>query len=80
MRDFSRYLDGHLHNPQIASGASRWEVTITSSIGTITGMAYEELLALPETNVTANLACYGTPIAYGDWQGVKLSDILNQGG
>ena len=43
-------------------------------------MTYEDLLALPETTVSANLACYGTPIKYGDWQGVKLSDILNAAG
>jgi len=66
--------------PQVALATTRWDLKITSPNGTTTGITYEELLALPETNVTANLACYGTPIAYGDWQGVRLSDILNQAG
>jgi len=43
-------------------------------------MTYEELLAIPATNVTANLACYGIPIAFGEWQGVKLLDMLSQTG
>ena len=66
--------------PQITSADSRWNLQITTPNGTTNGMTYEDLLALPETAVSANLACYGTPIKYGDWQGVKLSDILNSAG
>ena len=66
--------------PKITSADSRWNLQITTPNGTTTAMTYEDLLALPETAVSANLACYGTPIKYGDWQGVKLSDILDTAG
>ncbi len=66
--------------PQITSADTQWNLQITTPNGTTTGMTYEDLLTLPETTVSANLACYGTPIKYGDWLGVKLSDILNAAG
>ncbi len=66
--------------PQTTSADSRWNLQITTANGTTMGMTYEDLLALPETAVSANLACYGMPINDGDWQGVKLSDILNVAG
>ena len=69
-----------LVTPQIALANTQWNLQITSPNGTTTSMTYEELLALPQTNVTATLVCYGTPLAYGEWQGIKLLDILNQTG
>jgi hypothetical protein len=35
---------------------------------------------MPKTIVIANLQCYGAQVAYGNWGGVKLSDLLNQAG
>jgi sulfite oxidase len=31
---------------------------------------------MPKTTVHAELSCYGTPVSSGDWEGVKLSDLL----
>ncbi len=33
---------------------------------------------MPKTTVYADLLCYGTPVSSGDWEGVKLSDLLNE--
>lgn len=38
----------------------------------------QDIQALPKTTVTAQLSCYGTPLKYGEWTGVKLSDLINQ--
>ncbi len=58
----------------------QWDLQITALSGTTINFTYRDLLALPQTLVTADLFCYGAPIAGGDWQGAKLSDILNQAG
>ena len=43
-------------------------------------MTYQDLTALPKTTVYADLACYGAPLASGNWNGALLSDILNLAG
>ncbi len=35
---------------------------------------------MPKTTVYADLKCYGVPISSGEWEGVKLSDLLNVAG
>ena len=58
----------------------QWDLQITTLSGTTTNLTFEDLLTLPKIVVTADLYCYGNPIAGGDWQGARLSDILNQAG
>jgi DMSO/TMAO reductase YedYZ molybdopterin-dependent catalytic subunit len=69
-----------LITPQITSASSPLDIQITRLDGTTINLTYEQILALPQTIVYANLACYGTPITNGNWQGAKLPDILNQAG
>ena len=71
-----------LITPALASTASntQWNLPITSLSGTTINLTYDDLLAMPKTVVSADLACYGNPISSGAWGGVKLVDILNQAG
>jgi DMSO/TMAO reductase YedYZ molybdopterin-dependent catalytic subunit len=62
------------------SAGSNGTLQITNLSGATITLIYEDLLALPQTVVYANLACYGNPIENGNWQGVKLSELLNQAG
>jgi DMSO/TMAO reductase YedYZ molybdopterin-dependent catalytic subunit len=58
----------------------QWDLQITTLNGTTTNITYEDILALPKITVTAGLYCYGNIVASGDWEGARLSDILNQAG
>jgi len=53
---------------------------ITNLAGATINLTYDDILALPKTTVSADLSCYGNPVATGDWRGVKLSDLLDQAG
>ncbi len=59
---------------------SQWDLQITTLSGTTTNLTFDDLLALPKITVTSDLYCYGNIVAGGDWQGARLSDILNQAG
>ncbi len=54
-----------------------WSLKITDFSGNSITLSYNDILFLPQTTVTAQLSCYGQPLANGEWQGVKLSDLLN---
>jgi DMSO/TMAO reductase YedYZ molybdopterin-dependent catalytic subunit len=58
----------------------QWNLQIITLNGTTTNLAYEDLLALAKITVTSGLYCYGNIVASGDWEGARLSDILNQAG
>ncbi len=51
---------------------------ITNSAGKTLTLTYNDLLALPKTSVQADLCCYGSPVASGNWGGIQLSVLLNQ--
>jgi hypothetical protein len=74
------FLTALLLPPALTMETPQWNLQITNLTETTTNMTYEDLLALPKITVYANLACYGNPVASGDWQGALLSDILNQAG
>src|SRR4030042_2972912 len=74
------FITALLLPPALAIEAPQWNLQITNYTGTSINMTYEDLLALPKINVYANLVCYGNPLANGDWEGARLSDILNQAG
>jgi hypothetical protein len=49
---------------------------IISLEGTNFSFTYEQLLAMPKTEVNANLYCYGSLVTSGNWVGVRLSYLL----
>ncbi|HLN90008.1 MAG TPA: molybdopterin-dependent oxidoreductase [Candidatus Binatia bacterium] len=63
-----------------APTTATWTLQITNLSSTTLNLTNQDILALPKTTVTADLACYGNPVASGDWGGAKLSDILNKVG
>ena len=62
-----------------ASASTAWDLQVNGANTTV-NYSYDQLLAMPETDVNANLACYGSPVANGDWGGVSLSYLLSQTG
>jgi DMSO/TMAO reductase YedYZ molybdopterin-dependent catalytic subunit len=61
------------------SADTNWNLQVNSVNGAV-NYSLNQLLAMPVTTVNANLACYGAPIANGDWSGVSLSYLLEQSG
>ncbi len=58
---------------------TEWNLQVTNLAGTNTvTYTYNQLLAMPETTVTADLSCDGSLVASGDWEGVSLSYLLQQ--
>ncbi len=53
---------------------------ITTLSGSTTSYTYDQLLAMPMSDVSATLYCYGILKTNGDWQGVTLSYLLQQVG
>jgi hypothetical protein len=62
-----------------ASASTAWNLQVNGANTTV-NYNYDQLLAMPETDVNANLACYGSPVASGNWGGVSLSYLLSQTG
>jgi DMSO/TMAO reductase YedYZ molybdopterin-dependent catalytic subunit len=61
------------------SASTQWNLQVNSA-STSTNYSYDQLLSMPVTTVSANLACYGSPVASGDWSGISLSYLLEQTG
>lgn len=74
------FLTIPLANTVAAPASTTWTLQITNLSSITLNLTYIDILALPKTAVTADLVCYGNPVASGDWGGAKLSDILNQVG
>ncbi len=62
------------------SADSGLNLQITTLSGSATSYTYDQLLAMPISNVSAPLYCYSTLKTNGDWQGVSLSYLLQQVG
>ena len=62
------------------SADTEWNLQITNITNTNVTYSYDQLLAMPETNVSASETCYGSLVADGDWSGVSLSYLLLQAG
>lgn len=62
------------------SADTEWNLSITNIANTSVTYSYDQLLAMPETNVSASEYCYGSLVANGDWSGVSLSYLLQQAG
>jgi DMSO/TMAO reductase YedYZ molybdopterin-dependent catalytic subunit len=62
------------------SASTEWNLTVTDLAGNATNYSLDQLLAMPVTNVSAALLCYGSIVTYGIWSGVSLSYLLQQAG
>ncbi len=65
----------------VPTGASdstiQWNIQVSDLSGTLVTVSYDQLMAMPQTTVNAELRCFGDLIAEGDWVGVTLIDLLN---
>ena len=57
-----------------------WNLAVISLAGVTVNYTYDQLLAMPQSNVNATLYCYGTPLYSGEWTGVSLTYLLEQVG
>ena len=62
------------------TATTTWELQIIDRTGQKTILNYDQIAAMPETIVEAELYCYGDLVTSGHWTGVKISDLLNQVG
>ena len=62
------------------SADTQWNLQVTNLAGTTVNYSYDQLLAMPQTNVTASLSCYDNLISNGNWGGVSLTYLLQQAG
>jgi hypothetical protein len=53
---------------------------VINLVGTTVNYTYDQLMAMPESNVSADLYCYGSLVTSGNWSGVSLSYLLQQVG
>ncbi len=67
-----------LITPTLATAQTTPNLKLTNIAGTTLNLTLQDIQALPKTTVTAQLSCYGTPLQYGEWTGVKLSELINQ--
>jgi hypothetical protein len=62
------------------SGSTEWNLQVTNFAGNTVTFTYDQLLAMPMTNISANLYCYGIYKTGGSWSGVSLSFLLQEVG
>ena len=62
------------------SANTEWNLQISNIANTTVNYSYDQLLAMPETTVSAALYCYGSLVTSGNWSGVSLSYLLQQAG
>jgi DMSO/TMAO reductase YedYZ molybdopterin-dependent catalytic subunit len=62
------------------SASTEWNLQVTNLAGTTVNYTYDQLLAMPETNVSAAEYCYGSLVTSGNWGGISLSYLLQQVG
>jgi DMSO/TMAO reductase YedYZ molybdopterin-dependent catalytic subunit len=63
-----------------ASATTEWDLKITNLSGNTIDYTYSQLLAMPMSNVSASLLCFGNLVTSGLWSGVSLSYLLAQVG
>jgi hypothetical protein len=62
------------------SANTEWNLQISNIANTTVNYSYDQLLAMPETTVSAAEYCYGSLVTSGNWSGVSLSYLLQQAG
>jgi len=64
----------------VSAQSTEWNLQVTNGTTTI-NYTYDQVLAMPETTVYADLYCIdGVLVEGGDWEGVSLSYLLQQVG
>ena len=64
----------------VSAQSTEWNLQVTNGTSTI-NYTYDQLLAMPETTVHADLYCIdGVLVEGGNWEGVSLSYLLQQVG
>ncbi|MCW3999563.1 MAG: molybdopterin-dependent oxidoreductase [Candidatus Bathyarchaeota archaeon] len=63
--------------PATSQNSPQWSIQVSDLSGTLVTVTYSQLSAMPQTTVNAELRCYGSLVAEGDWVGVKIPDLLN---
>lgn len=53
-----------------------WTIQIDGEVSEPLSLTLEELAAMPQTTINADLYCYGDLVTSGNWIGVKLSFLL----
>ena len=61
------------------SAITEWNLQV-NGVNTSVNYSYDQLLAMPQTIVSAPLSCYGNLVTSGDWSGVSVSYLLEQTG
>lgn len=65
------------------AGASEWTVIVDGLVQSPLSLTFDDLVAMPTSAVYAELICVGlptTPLAEGNWTGVRLGHILEEAG
>jgi len=65
------------------AGDSEWTVIVDGLVQSPLTLTFDELVAMPASTVYAELICVGlpmTPLAEGNWTGVRLGHILEEAG
>ena len=68
---------------QDAVGDSEWTLVVDGLVESPLSLTFDDLAAVPATTVFAELYCVGlptTPLAVGNWTGVRLGFILDEAG
>jgi len=60
------------------SASTEFNLQVADVAGNSANYSYDQLLAMPQTTVYADLYCYGKLVTNGNWGGVSLSYLLQQ--
>jgi len=66
-----------------AAGDSEWTLIVDGLVQSPLSLTFDDLVAMPTSTVYAQLYCVGlptTPLAEGDWTGVRLGHLLEEAG
>jgi DMSO/TMAO reductase YedYZ molybdopterin-dependent catalytic subunit len=62
----------------VTEGNSEWILQIDGAVSHPINLTFNELIAMPQSSVYAELYCYGRLVIRGVWTGVRLSYILEK--
>lgn len=64
----------------VSFGYPEWTLQIDGEVSHPISLTLEELAAMPQTTVNADLYCYSSLVTSGNWTGVQLSLLLETAG
>jgi DMSO/TMAO reductase YedYZ molybdopterin-dependent catalytic subunit len=65
---------------RVSASSIKTNLQLTNLVGININYTYDQLLAMPQTTISATLSCYGNLLVTGDWGGVSLGYLLQQVG